>query len=62
MQHWLHSLFHFKELEIRQVKQYLKDRGVPVQIIIRDHAIAKANYSIMFDFTEKEDRKNGSDQ
>ena len=25
------SLFHFKELEIRQVKQYLKDRGVPVR-------------------------------
>ena len=26
------SLFHFKELEIRQVKQYLKDRGVPVRL------------------------------
>ena len=26
------SLFHFKELEIRQVKQYLKDRGFPVRL------------------------------
>lgn len=26
------SLLHFKELEIRQVKQYLKDRGVPVRL------------------------------
>ena len=26
------SLFHFKELEIRQVKRYLKDRGVPVRL------------------------------
>ena len=26
------SLFHFKELEIRQVKQFLKDRGVPVRL------------------------------
>ena len=26
------SLFHFKELEIKQVKQYLKDRGVPVRL------------------------------
>ena len=26
------SLFHFKELEIRQVKQYLKDRSVPVRL------------------------------
>lgn len=26
------SLFHFKELEIRQVKQYLKDCGVPVRL------------------------------
>lgn len=26
------SLFHFKDLEIRQVKQYLKDRGVPVRL------------------------------
>ena len=26
------SLFHFKELEIRQVKQYVKDRGVPVRL------------------------------
>ena len=26
------SLFHFKELEIRQVKQYLKDRGVAVRL------------------------------
>ena len=26
------SLFHFKELEIRQVKQYLKDRGGPVRL------------------------------
>lgn len=26
------SLFHYKELEIRQVKQYLKDRGIPVRL------------------------------
>lgn len=26
------SLFHYKELEIEQVKRYLKDRGVPVRI------------------------------
>ena len=26
------SLFHYKELEIRQVKNYLKDRGVPVRM------------------------------
>ena len=26
------SLFHFKELEISQVKQYLKERGVPVRL------------------------------
>lgn len=26
------SLFHFKELEIRQVKEYLKDRDVPVRL------------------------------
>ena len=26
------SLFHFKELEIHQVKEYLKERGVPVKI------------------------------
>lgn len=26
------SLFHFKELEIKQVKQYLRDRGVSVRI------------------------------
>ncbi|MBU5430612.1 imidazole glycerol phosphate synthase subunit HisF [Kineothrix sp. MSJ-39] len=26
------SLFHFKELEIKQVKQYLKERGVPVRL------------------------------
>lgn len=26
------SLFHFKELEIGEVKQYLKERGVPVRI------------------------------
>ncbi len=25
------SLFHFKELEIRQVKEYLADRGIPVR-------------------------------
>ena len=26
------SLFHYKELEIRQVKEYLRDRGVPVRL------------------------------
>lgn len=26
------SLFHFKELEIREVKEYLRDRGVPVRL------------------------------
>lgn len=26
------SLFHFKELEIRQVKEYLRDRNVPVRL------------------------------
>ena len=26
------SLFHYKELEIRQVKQYLRDRGVSVRL------------------------------
>ena len=26
------SLFHFKELEIREVKQYLKEKGVSVRI------------------------------
>ena len=26
------SLFHFKELEIKEVKQYLRDRGVPVRL------------------------------
>ncbi len=26
------SLFHFKELEIREVKKYLRDRGVPVRL------------------------------
>jgi len=26
------SLFHFKELEIREVKQYLRERGVPVRL------------------------------
>ena len=25
------SLFHFRELEIRQVKDYLADRGIPVR-------------------------------
>ena len=25
------SLFHYKELEIRQVKEYLRDEGVPVR-------------------------------
>lgn len=26
------SLFHFKELEIKEVKEYLKDRGIPVRM------------------------------
>ena len=26
------SLFHFKELEIREVKEYLRDRGVSVRL------------------------------
>ncbi len=26
------SLFHYKELEIREVKEYLRDRGVPVRL------------------------------
>ena len=26
------SLFHFKELEIRQVKEYLHERGIPVRL------------------------------
>jgi cyclase len=26
------SLFHYKELEIRQVKEYLKDKGVSVRL------------------------------
>ena len=26
------SLFHFKELEISEVKEYLRDKGVPVRI------------------------------
>lgn len=26
------SLFHFKELEVREVKQYLKDKGIPVRL------------------------------
>ena len=26
------SLFHYKELEIRQVKEYLRDKGVPVRL------------------------------
>lgn len=26
------SLFHYKELEIRQVKEYLKERNIPVRI------------------------------
>ena len=26
------SLFHFKELEIREVKEYLRSRGVPVRL------------------------------
>ena len=26
------SLFHYKELEIRQVKQYLQEEGVPVRL------------------------------
>ena len=26
------SLFHYKELEIRQVKEYLRDRGLPVRL------------------------------
>ena len=27
------SLFHYKELEIMQVKRYLADKGVPVRLI-----------------------------
>ena len=26
------SLFHYKELEIREVKEYLRDRGIPVRL------------------------------
>ena len=26
------SLFHYKELEIKEVKRYLRDRGVPVRL------------------------------
>ena len=26
------SLFHYKELEIREVKEYLQDKGVPVRL------------------------------
>ena len=26
------SLFHYKELEIRQVKEYLRDEGIPVRL------------------------------
>ena len=26
------SLFHYKELEIREVKEYLRSRGVPVRL------------------------------
>ena len=26
------SLFHYKELEIQEVKKYLADRGVPVRL------------------------------
>ena len=26
------SLFHYKELEIRQVKEYLREEGVPVRL------------------------------
>ena len=26
------SLFHYKELEIREVKSYLKDRGIPMRL------------------------------
>ena len=26
------SLFHFKELEIREVKEYLRGRGIPVRL------------------------------
>ena len=26
------SLFHFKELTIKEVKEYLRDRGVPVRL------------------------------
>ena len=26
------SLFHYKELEIREVKTYLKDRGIPMRL------------------------------
>jgi cyclase len=27
------SLFHYKELEIRQVKEYLRDQGISVRLI-----------------------------
>ena len=27
------SLFHYKELEIRDLKRYLRSRGVPVRIL-----------------------------
>ena len=30
MLHWRASLFHFKELEIREEKQYRRERGVSV--------------------------------
>ena len=26
------SLFHYKELEIKEVKKYLADRGIPVRL------------------------------
>ncbi|MCD8248883.1 MAG: imidazole glycerol phosphate synthase subunit HisF, partial [Lachnospiraceae bacterium] len=26
------SLFHYKELEIRQVKEYLREQGIPVRL------------------------------
>lgn len=31
------SLFHYKELEIRQVKEYLRERKVPVRLKEKHH-------------------------
>ena len=32
MQYLLHSVFHYGEFSIRQVKEYLKSRGVEVRL------------------------------